>query len=883
MNMSDKPQPPQWATRFFRWFCHGDIVDDILGDLNELFDERISTHTPFFARRKFVLDVLLLFRPEIIKHFQFPHYSFNQFYMLKHYLKIAWRNTLRERMYALINIIGLAIGIASCLIIVLYVNDELSYDRFHTKADRIYRANEFIEGPDASERSASMPFPFGTAIVNDFPHLIESSVRLFNYQAPTLALAYEEGEKAFNEPNLFFVDSTFFKVFDFPLVEGDTATALANPHSIVITESMATKYFEGEDPIGKVLKFRGQMDLIVTAIAKDVPANSHVHFDFLVSFSSLPQQYRGWTSRNWYWNPCWTYVLMREGASLNELADNFPKFVDKYFHPAIKEQTRLEFQPLTDIHLKSNLDYEIEPNGREANIYIFGGIALFILLIACINFMNLATARSANRAKEVGLRKTLGGHRKQLIVQFLTESTLMSVIAVIVAIGIVALILPAFNHLTAKTISLAILNQPITWLALLGIIVFVGFGAGIYPATVLTSFQPVKVLKGLRVEKQGVSFRKVLVVAQFTISIILMIGTGVAIQQLVFLQNDDLGFNKEHIVMVPVIGSSMAKHYENYKDEVLTHPDIISVTALEEVLGAKHQTANYQFEGMPESKLFPHLNIRHEFIKTFDIELLAGRAYDETIETDDSLALVINESMAQQLDWTPEEAIGKSFVFSRHKDNARIVGVVKDFNFTSKHLPISPLALNLNTRPQAFNLFIKYMAVRVNAQNIQSAISILENQWNHMVTEMPFEYFFLEDNLKEMYEAETKLTRVATAFSILAILIACLGLFGLATFMAEQRRKEIGIRKVLGSTSQQIVFLLSRDFTWLVLIASVFAIPLAYYGMKTWLQGFAYRIDLGIGMFVVSVAAAFLIAWLSVGYQAYRAAVNNPVEALRHE
>lgn len=809
--------------------------------------------------------------------------------MFKHYLNIAFRNAMKNRVYALINIIGLAIGIACCIMILLYVQDELSFDQYHEKAERIYRLNEFIESGDVGERSASMPFPVAQALQTDFPENVESYVRFFNFQAPTLSMEYVPEEKAFNERRIFFVDSTLFDVFSFKLLSGDPSRALDGPNSVLITESTAYRYFETKNPdlvIGKVIRFQGAHDLMITGILEDTPRNSHFQFDFLISFSTLKPIYQQQGFQpfgGWYWNPCWTYLLLREGTQPEQLIAQFPDFVQKYYHPAIKDDVVQKLQPLTSIHLTSHLEYEIGPNGNEKNVYIFSGIAVFILLIACINFMNLATARSVKRAKEVGMRKALGGLKKQLVTQFLVESCLYSAVAVGLAIIIAELCLPGFNALADKAINPAFWLDPFIFLGLLLIGALVGIGSGLYPAFFLTRYDPVEVLKGTYLRAQGFDFRKALVVGQFTISMVLIVGTGVAIQQLNFLQNDSLGFNKEHVIMLPVLRSSMAQKYETFKDRILVNSQIESVTALEEILGAKSQGANYTFEGMNVSQLFPRLNIRHDFAKTFDIPVIAGRAYDETIETDDSLALVINEAMVRHLGWgSPQEAVGKRF--QRNGEfRGKIVGVVKDFNFASKHQTIAPLVMDLNTHAGAFNLFIKYMAVRIRPNETQAAISAIESTWKEMIPEKAFEYFFLDTDLQKLYDAEARLTKVATIFSILAIIVACLGLFGLATYTAEQRKKEISIRKVLGSTVPQIILLLSGDFTKLILIACTLAAPLAWYMMDRWLEDFAYKIDIDVWLFILAGIIALFISWLTISYQSIRAARANPADVLRNE
>jgi putative ABC transport system permease protein len=801
--------------------------------------------------------------------------------MLKNYFKVAYRNFTKESLYSFINIIGLATGLTCSLLIFLYVSDELSYDRFHSKADRIYRVTEFIEGDDGSaERSSSIPFPMGDALVVDYPNVVKHAVRFFDFQAPTLAVAYEPNEKQFNERDFFFVDSTYNRVFDFKLIKGDPATALNNPGSVVITESIAKKYFGDEEAMGKMLRFQGRVDLMVTGVMPEWPLNSHIHADFLSSFPTLREFYGGQYPRGWYWNPCWTYVLLEENVNPKDLEIRFPEFVQKHFPDFVKNDITIKLQPLTAIHLTSNLQFEIEPNSNEANIYLFSGVAIFVLLIACINFMNLSTARAMNRSKEVAMRKTVGGQKHQLVFQFLMESILMCFLAVIISVIFVYASLFWFNAFAGKNLVLNLADPKIIG-GLVGTAIIVGVFAGMYPAVVLTSFNPVKAMKAKKAQNKGFSFRKALVVAQFSISIILIIGTGVAIKQLNFLQDSDVGFARDHVVMIPVIGTPIAPKYESFVDEALKQTGIHSVTAVEEILGAKYQGANYRFEGMEASSLFSRLNVRHDFLKTFEIPLLAGRDYSRDVKTDDSLALVVNETLVKSFGWTPEEALSKNYDFGRFK--GRIVGVTKDFNFSSKHEPIGPIVLPLNTFPGAFNLFIKYMAVRIEPSSTQASIAALEKIWETMLPDRPFEYFFLDNELNNLYKAESNLSKVAGTFSILAIVVACLGLFGLASFNAEQRKKEIGIRKVLGSSVRQIIFLIFSDYSRLLLISIVVACPIAYFALDYWLTSFAYRIDIPLGIFVAASVLTILVALLTVSYKSFSVARTNPVDSLKYE
>ncbi|MFY0601354.1 MAG: ABC transporter permease [Cyclobacteriaceae bacterium] len=803
--------------------------------------------------------------------------------MFKNYFKVAYRNFLRHKAYSLINVSGLAIGLACFILIFLYIQDELSFDKMHTKSDRTYRLVEHFESEGLGEHSASQPFPVGPTLINDFSGIIDHTVRLFNFQSPTLTLANRDLDKSFNESRIFFADSTFFDVFDFELLHGNKETALDNPNSILITESMVEKYFDGANPIGKTLEFQESQNLRVVGILADSPLNAHFQFDFIASFSSLNAHYHGKIPNGWYWNPCWTYLVLNENATEEDLTSLFPDFVKKYFPAFVADDITLDLQPLTDIHLKSRLDYEIQANANESNIYIFSAVALFVLLIATINFINLSTARASKRAKEVGVRKSLGSIKSQLIIQFVIESILLTILACVIALVLVQFILPAFNSLTEKALNLSILLDIRSIVGVIGLALGVGLMAGFYPAFVLSSFNPVLVLKNAHQKASGFNFRKILVTAQFGVSITLIIGTIIAVSQLRLLQNSDTGFNSEEVLMIPVIKSPMGDHYESFKNEALKSPSVKSITAVEEIVGAKHQVNNYKFEGMEKSKPFPRFNIRHDFTKTFDIPIVAGRDYEMAISTDDSLALVVNEKMVANMGWgTPEDALGKRFYF-RNELKGKIVGVVQDYNFVSKHHSIGPLVLPLNTRKQGFNLFIKYVAIKIDGNNMKKAIADLNNSWSQFLPDRPFDYFFLDDRLNDSYKAEQKLSTVTVIFSGLAILVACLGLFGLATFSIEQRTKEIGVRKVLGISPVQLVVLLSTEFLILILIAFIVAVPFSYFALSEWLSDFAYRVDMGVAPFLIAGFITISVALLTISYHALRAILINPADTLKYE
>lgn len=802
--------------------------------------------------------------------------------MIRNYLKVAFRNILKDKFYSLINIFGLAVGISSCIFILIYINDEFSYDRFNTKADRTYRLTEFIEQEGSGERSSSVPFPVGTTLYDDYGSMIDLQVRMFNFQSPTILITEEKSEKEFNEKGVLFVDSTFFDVFDYQVVNGDKNTALDKPNSVLITERAAKKYFGDQDPMGQLLRIQGQVDLQVTAVVKNPPSNAHFDFDFLISFSTMRPFFGGQYPNNWYWNPCWTYVVLKEGVKPEELEAQFPGFIQKYFPDFVRDEIRMELQPLTDIHLKSNLEFELRNNSSEENIYAFIIIGIFILFIASMNFMNLSTARSAKRAKEVGLRKTLGSARRQLVFQFLMESLIVSFFGILLALLFTVAGLNVFNSIATKTIGYDIFFDPAILSALGIMFLVVGIGSGLYPALVLSSFVPIKVLKDSQAKGgRGAILRKTLVVVQFSLSIIMIIGTIVAIDQLEFLRKSDTGFNKDQILYISALNTPMVQNYEVFKKELELMPDVKSVTGILDVLGAHHQGQNVRFEGMEKSKLFSIMWVNLDFFKTFDLEMATGRVFKENITTDDSLTIIVNEALVRNMGWTNEEAVGKSY--DMVGTTGEIIGVVKDFNFVSKHREIEPLIIDLRRPSFHFNFSLKYVAIKLNSQSLTNTLADIESKWKVHAPGRPFDYFFLDNELDKLYKDEEKLASVANIFSVLAVIVACLGLFALASFMAEERKKEIGIRKVMGASESQIVILLSMDFTKLIAIAFVIACPVAFYVINSWLDNFAFHVDINWLVFILVGFITLVIALLTIMYRALESAFSNPVKVMRHQ
>jgi putative ABC transport system permease protein len=802
--------------------------------------------------------------------------------MLKNYLKIAYRNLLNQKIYSFINIAGLAIGITCFILIYMFVQDELSYHKFNSKYDRIYRIIEKVNSDGQGEESTSQPIPVGPTLLNDYPQYIKSFVRFFNYQQPNFAL--QVGDRKFNETRVFFADSTLFNVFDYKLEAGNPDKALAEPNSIVLSKELAKKYFGDENPLGKIIKLQGQIDIKVTGVFAELPAQSHIHFDCLISFGTVYSLNGAhYQERNFVWNPAWTYILLKKGIKPEMLEREFPNFVNKYYPQLIKNQVTNYLQPLRDIHLKSHLDYEIEPNSDISAVYIFSIVGFLILIIACINFMNLATAHSAKRAREVGMRKVLGAEKNQLIKQFLGESIVVSLISVVISVVLIPLLLPIFSSLANKELAF----NPITHPGLLLVMIIVGFvvgiASGIYPAFFLSSTLPIATIKTNVQPKGGSAFlRKLLVVTQFAISLGLIIATFVIIKQLDYLQNADTGFDKEHQIIIP-LKTPMLRYYKTLKDQFLLNSNVTNVTFMNEVIGENHNTHEINYEGMQAGKwiYMPGLMVDENFVPTFNLKIIAGRNYSKEFPGDDTLSIIINESMVNMLGWgPPEKALGKRFnTFGGHEV---VIGVVKDFNFASLKEPIGPFFLS-DMRPQFAPFFKKYMVVKIKPGNIKSTINYLDEKWSGIVTQLPFEFNFLNERLNSLYKSQDRLGKLIGYFSILAIIIACLGMFALATYSVERKFKEIGIRKVLGATSLEIVILFMKEFLMLVLIANVIAWPFSYYIMSNWLKDFAFRIDFPYYILVLSGIIAILISIFTVGFQSIKAASANPVKSLKYE
>ena len=812
--------------------------------------------------------------------------------MLTNYIKVAIRSILRNKLTSFINIAGLAFAIVCSILIFMFIADELHYDRYNSKIDRMYRVTRDFLSPDGSVslHLGHVAPPLGPLLKNDFPDF-EVVARTLNAGG---LFAIREGSrevKSFNENETYYAEPEIFKVFDIDVKEGNPENALSEPFKVMLSEKIAKKFFGEESAVGKQLLAANEYDVEVTGVYADFPAQSHWHPDILLSFSTLNDTTiygRTRLETNWGNNSFGTYLILAEGANPSALETQFPDFLDKHMgvlaqqnnFPMPSTFTHIYLQKVSDIHLHSHLDSEMETNGNITNVYMMGVIGIFIVLIACFNFINLSTARATKRAKEVGMRKVSGAHKGQLINQYLSESVLTTFFALVIALCLSWPALQWMNDFTGKNLTLNLINN---WPLTLGMILFtviIGVLAGIYPAFVISGFNPTTILKGSQGSSKGKGgIRKVLVVAQFTISVTLIIATAITFQQLDFLNSRALGYDKEQVVLLRYY-REMAPSYDAFHNELIKFSGIKNAARSSRVptgrlLDSQGTASVQQGDSMVRADVtIKNIAIDHEFFDTYGIKFLMGRNFSKNVKTDDSLGFVINKAAADMIGVSPEDILTRDFQYGRVK--GRVLGVVDDFHFESLHEEIIPMIFHM---PKFYN----QISVKISGNDMQEALAHIEKKWKEVIPHRPFEYEFLSEEYASLYDAEQKQGQLFTIFSGLAIIIACLGLFGLATFNTLQRVKEIGIRKVMGASVTHILTLLSKEIIILVLIANVIAWPLAWYFMDKWLDGFAYKIDLGIGVFIIATIVALLIALITVSSQTIKAALTNPSNTLRYE
>jgi ABC-type antimicrobial peptide transport system permease subunit len=790
--------------------------------------------------------------------------------MFQNYLKTALRNLIRYKGYSLINIAGFAIGIASCILILLWVQDELSFDRFHKNLDDLYRVVEEQHYSDGTVFPiARTPYPLGPALVEDYPEII-----CFTHFTFYGRILIEFQDNSFYESGFAFADPSLLKMFSFPLVEGDPEKALSGRNSVVISEDMAKKYFGAEDPIGKTLTMDNAIDFQVSGVFKNIPPNSHLQFDFLSPFETFVKL-AGWGTQ-WGNNSYYTYVQLEKNTHPQHIAQKIYEYIKKV-HP--QSGTKFLLQPVKDIHLHS--DFAIDLGGKSENkakyVHMFSVIAVFVLLIACMNFMNLTTARASRRSLEIGMRKVVGANRRKLIRQFLGESILVSFLSLLIAVALVLLVLPAFNRISEKNLSLNSLDIGLLAAGLIGIALITGIISGFYPAFLLSAIKPIRVLKGsLRMGSKNSAFRKILVTFQFSLSIGLIIGTFVVYRQLAFMQKKNLGYNQEQIVYFSERGKFW-ESYDTFKMELQRNPDIVGITAASSIpTHTVTSTSGVSWEGKdPEfNVLFTQFNVDYDYFETLEMEMVRGRAFSEEFPTDATDAFILNETGASLTGM--EDPVGKKFTL--WDKSGPIIGVVKDYHFKSLHAKIEPLVLRMFNRN-----WNRYVIIRINSGNITGTLRKIESAYEEHNPGFPFEFRFLDEALNTLYSSEMRTGTVFRYFMFLTVFISCLGLFGLASFVAEQRTKEIGIRKVLGATIPGIFFLMVKEFVKWVFVASAISWPLAYFLMDRWLKNFAYRTNIALWIFLISGALGLAVAVATVSFQSLKVSIANPVDSLRYE
>ena len=794
--------------------------------------------------------------------------------MFRNYIITAARTLWKNRLFSLVNILGLSVGLAIALVIYLFVSAELSYDKFHVHGDQIYRVLRIGNINGEKYLIGVTSPPYATALETDFPSSVTSAVRVMTSDGQ---VTYQN--HSFREENLFLADANFFEFFSFPLAKGDPATVLSTPNSVVISPEIAKKYFGDADPVGKTLRVDNQYDFTVTGVTAPNNLRSHLNFDMVASLAMFADA--DWYS-NWWNNNLYTYVQIATPTAAAQVEAQLGAFIDKYLGDDFANfgsRIDVTLQPLSEVYFQNDVRYDSVLHGDRGAVMIFAAIALFILMIACINYMNLSTARAGRRAREIGVRKTLGANPGTLIVQFLTESFLVALLAMVIAIAAVELLLPVFNTEFALDLQLP-LADPHMQLLLGAVLLIVTLAAGSYPALMLSSFRPVRVLKGRSPRLAHTIFlRKGLVVFQFAISVVLIIATLLVGRQLDFLRNKNLGFNDKQVVLVRLDNSEIRQNRFQFKDRLRSEPGVRAVSLMSGEPGGFHDTMSHEVTGLDEKPRLRTVFSDVDYTKTLDIPIVAGRDFSESFGADGQQSVLLNETAVRKLGWSNEEAVGKRFKNVYTDSSYReVVGVLKDYHFASLKTPIEPLIVSCRDRGWAGTI-----AVKIDAGNAREAIAAMEKQWNAISPEYPFNYTFLDDSFFRLYRQEQQESRLFSVFTIIAIFIACLGIYALASFAADERTREIGIRKVLGATVPNLIQMLSQEFLLLVSIAGLIAAPLAWFAMRRWLENFAYHIPMEWWIYALAIGLALFVALATVIFQAIKASLANPVKSLRYE
>ncbi len=859
--------PPRIAEKFISLFAHYQNRPYILGDLDEDFSGKCREKGRFFASLWYWSNCFLIL-PGLLK--------FNllwRFFMLRNYIITAFRSIMRHKGISLINILGLGIAFACSLLIIIYINFETGYDNYHRNVDRIYRVGIDIDTPDFKRTFSRISFPLGPYLKENFPQ-VEASGRL--WQRSNVLVQYEG--KSFYEDRFYYADKDIFSIFSFSFIYGNTTEVFRDPGTVVITESISGKYFGGEDPTGKVISVNGN-DFIVSAVVNNAPENTHFKYNFIVSLNepALPK----WIHTNWKTTMASTYVVLKEGTNREAFISGI---MNKVLEGVVDsgDTNNYFLQPIRDIHLHSNLSGELESPGDPLYLYIFAIIAGLILIIANINFINISTARSANRAKEVGVRKVIGANRKQLVSQFLGESFIITIIALIVAWSIVFLSRDYFGELLGIRFTSGDFININVALSLAVIVFLSGFAAGSYPAIFLSSFKPISVLKGkLRSGAKGSSLRRIMVICQFSISIILVASTLVVFRQVSYMKNEKLGFSKEQKLVIPVRrGADISDNYEMVKKEFTGFAGIYSASVSSGVPGRTTQGANIKLLNVEDDKSqwMHYMFVDNDFISAFELELIAGSSELKAPLDESKTTFILNETTVKLFRWhSPEEALTKNLWSGYGGRHGPVVGVVKDFHFRGLQQQIGPVILN--NYPEMF----RYITLTVDTANLKEILLFVGETWQKLFPGIPLEYYFLDDMFDNLYRSEEKTGTLIGTFTLLGLIIACLGLFSLASFIADQRNKEIAIRKVHGASFADIAFLQYKDILKWILISNLIAWPVSYYAAENWLENYANRIGIDVWLFAVSGLATLVIALLTISYHTVKVASSNPVNSLRYE
>lgn len=884
--------PPRWLDILMEHFCAPDLLEEVIGDLHERYYLRAHKFGESNARKHYWREVIAYLRPDVYKSNSSQNNKPVLTDMIRNYLKIAYRNLVRHKTFSFINITGLTIALTCCLLIFLYVSDELSYDRYNLKADRIYRVTRDFLSPDGTINLhlGHVAPPFGPLLKNDFPEF-EQVARTFENRILTTWQNGQSQQKSMYVDRTYIAESSLFKIFTINIIEGNPLKNFYEPFKAILAKSTAEKIFGDDDPLGKRLTVENAWEVQVTGVYTDFPKESFWHPKMFISFATLnnPQIYgREGLERNWGNNSFGTFILVHKPFDADKVTSRFPDFIDRHMGPDLGGEnvpkpstwTRLYLQKMTDIHLYSHLDSEEEANGSITNVYMIGVIGLFILLIACFNFINLSTARATKRSKEVGIRKVAGAYKRQLIIQFISESVLIALLAMVLNGVVLIPALKWLNDFTNKNLHVMSLSN---WHLILGVVLFaiaIGVMAGFYPAFIMSGFKPVTVIKGQQsIGRRMGSLRKVLVVIQFALSIMLIIATVVTYQQLNYLNKSELGYDKDQVITLPYYGE-LAKNYEVFYNDMTSQSFIKDVARSSRIptgrLLDSQGSGNVQMGDsiIKSSVTIKNIRCDYDFFNTYSIPLAAGRNFSKDIKSDDSLAFILNETAVSMLGLSNDEIINREFEYGNTK--GKIIGVVQDFHFESLKEPIVPVVFKPS---RDYNR----VSVKIAGNDMQQAIKYIENEWREVVPDYPFEYEFLSERYRNLYESEQRQGELFTIFSGLAILIACLGLFGLATFNTLQRVREIGIRKILGASIPNILSLLSRELIFLVFTANLIAWPVVWYAMNQWLENFAYRIRIHVEFFIIAGVFTLVLALLTISYQTLKAALSNPVEAIHNE